>query len=115
MKVYETNDDYFDKNGENMFAEVESPFIEKKKYICKRCKKVKMEPGTFLFAPFCCGHPMEFDHFVENKFDLASITKRLMAKGHVSKPKNVKVARKKAKVMKVKAKKVNGKKSKKRR
>ncbi len=94
MKTYLSNDDYADKEGENLFPDVEDPYSTSKTYKCDKCKKTKTLKSTNLFPPFCHGHPMKFIHVVENKFDFASIAKRLIAKSK-SKAATPKRARKK--------------------
>ena len=116
MKIYDTNYDYADKTGENLFPDAEDPRATSKSYKCKKCGAVKTLKSTNLFPPFCHGHPMKFEHIVENYFDFAAIAKRLIAASK-AKITPVKKTNKKPKVVKKTAKKSakKAKKSKKRR
>jgi len=76
----EEDGDYEDREGENMYAEVEDPYITDKEYKCEKCgKKKKVKSGT-LFAPFCDGRPMKLIHRLEHKFDFETITKKSVEK-----------------------------------
>ncbi len=112
MKTYLSNDDYADKEGENLFPDVEDPYITSKTYKCDKCKKTKTLKSTNLFPPFCHGHPMKFTHVVENKFDFASIAKRLIAKSKSNAATPKRVSKKIAKKTKTKPKKKTTKKTK---
>lgn len=76
----EEDGDYEDREGENMYAEVEDPYITDKQYKCEKCGKKKMEKESTLFAPFCDGRPMKLIHRLEHKFDFETITKRSIEK-----------------------------------
>ncbi len=76
----EEDGDYEDREGENMYAEVEDPYITDKQYKCGKCGKKKIEKHSTLFAPFCCGRPMKLAHRLEHKFDFESIAKRSIEK-----------------------------------
>ncbi len=76
----EEDGDYEDREGENMYAEVEDPYITDKEYKCEKCGKKKKEKSGTLFAPFCCGRPMKLLHRLEHKFDFETITKRSIEK-----------------------------------
>lgn len=79
MKICNTNYDYADREGQNLFPDVENPYTSSKNYKCKKCGKVKTLKSTNLFPPFCHGHPMKFEHIIENYFDFSAIAKRLIA------------------------------------
>ena len=72
--------DYEDREGENMYAETEDPYITQKQYKCEKCNKKKTEKHSTLFAPFCCNRPMKLTHKLEHKFDFESLTKRYVEK-----------------------------------
>ncbi|MDP3741797.1 MAG: hypothetical protein Q8R15_00615 [Candidatus Micrarchaeota archaeon] len=77
---HDEDGDYEDREGENMYAEVEDPYITDKEYKCEKCnKKKKVKSGT-LFAPFCHDRPMKLLHRLEHKFDFETITKRSVEK-----------------------------------
>lgn len=84
------NDEYEDKEGENLFPEAQEPHTTKKSYKCAKCGKVKMEKSTNLFPPFCHGHPMKFIHVIENKFDFKTLTRRLIKENKAKKKEKVK-------------------------
>ncbi len=120
----EEDGDYEDREGENMYAEVEDPYITDKEYKCEKCNKRKKVKSGTLFAPFCDGRPMKLIHRLEHKFDFETITKRSVEKERIMFPnaaKNFKKAKtakpatgKTAKLTKKKtAKKTGGKKKKK--
>lgn len=92
----EEDGDYEDREGENMYAEVEDPYITDKEYKCEKCgKRKKVKSGT-LFAPFCDGRPMKLIHRLEHKFDFETIAKRSVEKEKLMFPKAVKNAKKAA-------------------
>lgn len=76
----EEDGDYEDREGENIYAEVEDPYITDKQYKCGKCGKKKTEKSGMLFAPFCCSRPMTLVHRLEHKFDFESLTKRTIEK-----------------------------------
>ncbi len=76
----EEDGDYEDREGENMYAEAEDPYITDKQYKCDNCGAKKMEKHGVLFAPFHCNRPMKLLHKLEHKFDFETITKRSIEK-----------------------------------
>ena len=108
MQIMQEEDgDYEDKDGENMYAETEDPYITDKEFKCDKCGKKKMEKHSTLFAPFCCGKPMKLLRKLEHKFDFETITRKSIekeqklipsakkAKGKVAKQKASKAVNKK--------------------
>lgn len=99
----EEDGDYEDREGENMCAEVEDPYITDKQYRCSKCGKKKMEKESTLFAPFCCSVPMKLLHRLEHKFDFETITRKSVEKEqkmfHTAKPVKQKTKGGKAKKM----------------
>ena len=78
--MQEEDGEYEDNEGENMYAESEDPYLIDKKYKCNKCGKSRMEKGSTLFAPFCCGKPMTLAKKLEHKFDFETITRKSIEK-----------------------------------
>ena len=91
----EEDGDYEDREGENMYAEVEDPYITDKEYKCEKCNKKKKVKSGMLFAPFCHDRPMKLIHRLEHKFDFETIAKRSVEKEKLMFPNAMKNAAKK--------------------
>ncbi len=76
----EEDGEYEDHEGENMYVDVEDPYITNKQYKCDNCSKKKVEKEGVLFAPFCCNRQMKLLHRLEHKFDFESVTKHSVEK-----------------------------------
>ncbi len=76
----EEESEYEDHEGENMYVDVEDPYITNKQYKCDNCNKKKVEKQGALFAPFCCNRQMKLLNRLEHKFDFESITKHSVEK-----------------------------------
>ena len=104
----EEDGEYEDHEGENMYVDVEDPYITNKQYKCDNCNKKKVEKQGVLFAPFCCNRQMKLLHRLEHKFDFESVTKHSIEKENKlfpnTKIKESKTKSKSTKKAKVKAK-----------